>query len=222
MKSPLYIAFAVPCLLTLACWRVCGISLGFFLAGPFLLAPILPPLVLTQRSTLRSILIAGYAVCAVAVVWLIGLSRPEVSFTQWLASCMLLIAFAGLVSGVAIALARAKVDPATVSAITVVLSIIWLTAPVWLFSNHPALLSIHPVFAINGVFPNLGTWTHLPLAYRQLTTLGQDVPYTLPTRIWACVLAHLIPGIALWWVGSQRAEAAGHSAASPSAAAAQS
>ena len=54
------------------------------------------------------------------------------------------------------------------------------------------VVAIHPLFAINGVLVNLGAWSHLPIAYRELTTLGQDVPYTLPASVWPMVLVHAL------------------------------
>ena len=121
-----------------------------------------------------------------------------------------------------------RIAPLAASAITVTLSLIWLTAPVWLASNLSDtgvshLVAIHPLFAINGVLSNLGTWSHFPIAYRELTTLGQDIPYSLPTMIWPCMLAHLIPGAVLWWLASWRVSATAElSEGSPSSAAGQS
>ena len=72
----------------------------------------------------------------------------------------------------------------------------WLTCPIWLpaatSARIDALLAVHPLFALNGVLKELGFWTHQPLAYRYLFTLGQDVPYSLPRSILPSAVLHLL------------------------------
>jgi hypothetical protein len=201
--------------------------LAFFICGVFLTIPLLPPLVLTLRTFLARAFVAACIIDGVGVIWLVSLTSPQIVFLQWLKCYAVLIGFGAFVSGLAMSLRRLRIAPLAASAITVVISLIWLTAPIWLTSNLSVtgvarFVEIHPVFAINGVLAQLGTWTHWPIAYRSLTTLGQDIPYTLPTSIWPCVLVHLIPGIGLWWVGSWHAGAARASEESPSSAAARS
>jgi hypothetical protein len=219
--------FVLACAGTYVCFAKCGATLALFLFGFFLLTPLLPPLVLTQQRTGMRLFIAACVVDGIAVVWLFAVALPQVRFLQWLACYVALIAYATLVSGVAIALVRFRIAPFAASAIAVVLSLIWLTTPVWLMNNLSdaavaRLIPIHPLFAINGVLSNLGTWSHWPIAYRELTTLGQDIPYALPASISPATLVHLIPGIALWWVGSRAEQAVPPSEARPSSAAEQS
>jgi hypothetical protein len=209
------------------CLVLFGSSLALFLSGLFLIIPLLPPLVLTQRTAIARAFVASCVVDGVGIIWLVAVASPQVSFLQWLRCYLILISFTTLVSGLSVSLLRARIATLAASAITVVLSLIWLSAPIWLASNlsitgAARFVEIHPVFAINGVLAHLGAWTHWPIAYRSLTTLGQDIPYTLPTSIWPCAAVHLIPGIALWWVGWWRAGAARASEVSPSSAAARS
>ena len=220
-------AFFFACGLTSICFVVCGASLALFLAGFFFLTPLLPPLVLMQKQSISRVFVAACVGDGIGIVWLLAVFSPQVSFLQWVKCYVVLIAYATIPSGLAITLVRARISPLFASALSVVLWLLWLTWPVWL-STHLSdagasrLISIHPLFAINGVLAHLGTWSHFPLAYRELTILGQDIPYSLPTTVWPSVLAHLIPGIALWWAGSWRVAAARLSAIDQSSAVEQS
>jgi hypothetical protein len=209
------IAMLVSGALTGLCAVFCGLSLALFIGGLFFLTTILPPLILTQATLQRRLLVAGCVVDGIAIVWLTAVFSPQVSFMDWLGCYGVLIAYATLLSGVVIGLTRLRLPSLTASAITVTVSLVWLTWPVWLspYLTGPSadaivarLAAIHPLFAINGVLVNLGTWSHLPIAYRELTTLGQDVPYTLPTSVWPMVLVHLLPGIALLCIQKSTAE----------------
>lgn len=63
----------------------------------------------------------------------------------------------------------------------------WLFWPIWLRAAPPLLVAVHPLLALNGVLSaRLGFWTEQPVFY-QITSLGQDVPFQLPTTPWACV-----------------------------------
>jgi hypothetical protein len=77
---------------------------------------------------------------------------------------------------------------------------------VWLVPNLPEsrvdsivnfLIRFHPLFAVNGVLKQLGDWPHWPIAYRDLTTLGQDIPYSLPTSILPACVVHGVAGIVM-------------------------
>ncbi len=204
------IAMLVSGALTGLCAGFCGLSLALFICGLFFLTILLPPLMLTQATLKRRLLVAGCVVDGIAIVWLIAIFSPQVSFLDWLRCYVVLIAYATLLSGVTVGLTRVRLPALGASAVTVILSLIWLTWPVWLspYLTGPSadaivarLVAIHPLFAINGVLANLGTWSHLPIAYRELTTLGQDVPYSLPTSIWPCAIIHLVPGTALLCIG---------------------
>jgi hypothetical protein len=227
------IAFLLAFALSSICFATCGASLALFLAGFFILTPLLPPVVLTQQTLKSRLLMAGCVVDGIGVVWLFAITSPQISFVQWLLCYLALIAYATLLSGMTLALLKLRLAPLAASATTVVCSLIWLTWPVWISPylqgtrSNPIvdrIISIHPLFAVNGVLANLGEWSHWPIAYTQLTRLGQDISYTFPATVWPAALVHLIPGAALWWVamwGRARAKAR-PSADSPSSAAAQS
>ena len=200
------IAFALAAGFTIAAMLTCGASLGLFFAGFFTLTMLLPPLLLTRDAISQQLFIAACAVDGIATVWLFAVASPQISFMQWLACYVLLVAYASLPAGMTICLLRLRLAPLAASALTVVLSLAWLTWPVWLVPHLTGpsaeqtvarLASIHPLFAVNGTLAHLGDWSHWPIAYRSLTTLGQDIAYTLPAGIWPAVATHLMPAILL-------------------------
>jgi hypothetical protein len=202
---------------------ILGASLANYLAGFFILGVLLPPLVLTNDRLKPRLFILVSIPAGIGIGWLVS----GIALMQTVRCFAVLFGCAALVGGVSTALTRFRITPLAASAMTVLIALLWLTWPVWLspyFGDAivDRLVPIHPLFAINGVLVNFGTWSHMPIAYRELTTLGQDVPYSLPMSIWPSVFVHLLPGIALWWVGSPRAAAAGLSADSPSSIAARS
>ena len=103
----------------------------------------------------------------------------------------LLVAQAGVVRLVM----RAGATSTLANAVGVAATLSWLTWPLWLTGAPQGAVNVHPLLALNGVLPGIGNWTELPIAYR-LTTLGQDVPYTLPTSAWPSVAIHLLVGAA--------------------------
>jgi hypothetical protein len=203
------IAFIFPGALSGLCLTLCGASLQLFLVGFFFAALIVPPLVLTQSALKYRLLIAACVVDGIGVIWLSSIASPQITFIQWLRCYVVLICYATTLAGVAMLLVRVRIAPIFASAVTTILALIWLTWPVWLSPHLTGsnanttvkyLTWIHPLFAINGVLANLGTWSHLPIAYRYLTTLGQDIPYTLPTSVWPAALLHVVVGAAVAWV----------------------
>ena len=186
---------------------------------------------LTQQTLKSRLLVAGCVVDGIGAIWLFAIASPQISFVQWLLCYLVLIAYATLLSGMTLALLKLRLVPLAASAITVVCSLIWLTWPVWISPylegtrSNPIvdhIIAVHPLFAVNGVLANLGEWSHWPIAYTQLTRLGQDISYTFPASIWPATLVHLIPGAVLWWVATWGMAKAQPSADSPSSAAAQS
>jgi hypothetical protein len=200
------LAFISTCALTATSLAICGPSLAIFIAGLFFLTPLLPPLALSQSTSTSRLVVAGCAADGVAILWLLALLSPEITLLQWLKCYLILLAYSITLVGVATALLRLHLPEFAASAITVVCSLIWLSWPVWLspYLTGPHadslvawLTWLHPLFAINGVLAHLGAWSHWPIAYQQLTTLGQDIPYTFPSTIWPTISLHLILGVGL-------------------------
>jgi hypothetical protein len=198
------IAFAVAIGLTLICLALCGASTALFFGGFFILTPLLPQMLLSQSSGWNRLAIASCVVGGILIAWLIAVGGSElISFSQCARCGCVLIAYAMLLAGVTLILVRIRLNALLASAITTIAAMAWLTWPVWLVPNLSAthidqivaaLVRFHPLFAVNGVLMNLGAWSHWTIAYRELTTLGQDIPYSLPQSTLPACAAHLIAG----------------------------
>jgi hypothetical protein len=156
---------------------------------------LVPPLCLLRRGLFHSMMITASVCDGLALVWLIALFNSPVTLIQLLLCYMLLAAWCVGLWGLTYAVARMGLSLEIIaSAIVVGIALLWLTSPIWLPASTGmsinSLLSVHPLFALNGVLKDLGIWTQHPLAYRYLFTLGQDVPYTLPASVWPCVVVH--------------------------------
>lgn len=84
---------------------------------------------------------------------------------------------------------------------SVVLFLAWLIWPVWMspYFHTPwgqwcvdHLLDYQPLLALSGLFPDMGDWSHAPIAYSHLTTLGQDVLYALPEGVNPGLIFHAV------------------------------
>jgi len=188
---------------------VTGPTLGMFFGGVFILTILLPPMLLCERSLLPQAVIASMVTDAIGLVWLLAAIRSPVPVIQWLQCYLLLAAYAFALWGLARCLREAGCPVIPAGALTTAVGLLWLTWPVWLARVVDAklaawLVAPHPLLSMNGVLPQLGIWTERPIAYRYLTTLGQDVPYQLPPGIATGVFIHLILGGLLFAMGSLR------------------
>jgi hypothetical protein len=201
------IAFGLACGLTAICYALCGTSLALFFGGFFILTPLLPAMLLSQSSPWDRIGISSCIVGGIVLIWFIAISRSDVvSFSQCCRCSGVLVAYAMMLGGLALILLRIRFTPLFANAAATIAALTWLTWPIWLVPNLPEarvdsivnfLARFHPLFAINGVLANLGDWPHWTIAYRELTTLGQDIPYSLPTLIVPCCAVHGIAGVVL-------------------------
>lgn len=85
------------------------------------------------------------------------------------------------------------------SGLSLTLFLGWLTWPVWMspYFHTPwgqwcvdHLLDYQPLFALSSLFPEMGDWSHAPIAYAYLTNLGQDVMYALPPGVGKGLVFH--------------------------------
>jgi len=119
----------------------------------------------------------------VIAIMLLACAAARLGAMAWLQCAAVIVAYIAALS---------SLRQTTGYATTVILGLLWLTAPIWLPGQLMANLArFHPLLAINGATLASGIWTERPLMY-QWTALGQDVPYSLPTTVIWCVGAHLI------------------------------
>lgn len=187
-----------------ACYFLLGVTTGLFFSGIVWAVLLLPPLVLTEARLRHRGMIAAGVIDGIAIVWLIAVFTSSLTLMLWL-ECYLVLAACGfaLLGTVHIFGKLFRSAPELASAITVLLALSWLTAPIWLARSMPAhpqwtgqLVRVHPLLAMNSVTRDFGFWNERPIAYQYLLTLGQDVPGSIPESIWASVLLHLLIGCA--------------------------
>jgi hypothetical protein len=205
------VPLALGLLAGIACFLAAGTSLGFYLGGVTMLTILLPPLVAMQVDRLRAIVAAGAVFDGVGIAWFFAIFGHNASFVQWIEAYVILAAYAAFLLGVTWFVSRFT-RPLAGSAIACVLSMLWLTWPIWLSPSLAGaggtratgwLTTLHPPMALNSVFRNLGVWVQTPFMYVH-STLGQDVPFELPRGVLACVGFHLLAGIALLAVARPR------------------
>lgn len=177
----LVLPFLLALVLTIACYAASRQSLGFYFGPIVMSALVIPSLARARFGTLRVIAVID----AVAMCWLVAFFLRSTTFLQWLACYVVLVAFA---------FALLTWSRAVGATVITLLALAWLSWPVWLsaYVTGPLagwLTPAHPLLAVNHVLLDVGVWTQERLMY-QFTSLGQDVPYTLPKSIWPCVLLH--------------------------------
>lgn len=202
---------------TLGCLAV-GATLGLFFAGVMIAAIVIPPLASWRQDLPESIFAAGGVIDGIGVVWLVAaLLSSDITFVRWFQAYIVLLACGSASWATTLTLRRAT-GPTAAAAIVVMIESLWLTWPIyaspWISRGPVALLApVHPLFALNRVFIDLGVWTQQRLMYR-LTSLGQDVPLSLPATILPCVMFHLVIAsvlaLPLWWSRARRAASKAH------------
>ena len=211
-----FLAVALPpflllAVLTACCYLAAGPTLGLHIGGLALAMTLTPQFVAAHRAPIERVLAIASLIDGVGIVWLIAMFRSDVTFGQWLAAYVLLATCAIGAAGVTLALAH-LIGALFASALSTVIALAWLTWPIWLSAwiEQPGLarvmnwlVPLHPLLALNGLLPHLGVWGESPLMY-QLTSLGQDIPYSLPNSIAFCAGAHLLLGSALLLVSAAR------------------
>jgi hypothetical protein len=214
-----------------ACYASAGASLGLFLAVPIIVTLLAPPLTVAEGSTANRLIVLGAIVGPLCLFWLPAIFHGDVRFAEWLASCLVMIAYAAALAGLSAALCLATRSAIVSAALSVIVGLVWLTWPIWASRTWNAGASeaavargvvCHPALAINGqVSRGLGNWTEQPVAYH-LTELSQSVNFILPRTVWPCVLLHGLIGasflILAQWAEARRVPSSEESAAAEAAA----
>jgi hypothetical protein len=200
-----------------ACYVAAGASLGLFLAAPILVTLLVPPLTAAEDSSANRLIVLGAIVGPLCLFWLPAILHGDVRFGEWLASCLVIIAYAAALAGLSVTLRLATRSAIVSAALSVVVGLVWLTWPIWASRTWNGGASeaavargvvCHPALAINGQMSRgLGNWTEQPVAYH-LTELSQSVNFILPRTIWPCLLLHGLIGagflILAHWLEARR------------------
>lgn len=187
------------------CYAAGGASLGSFLGGLFWAAVLSGPLVAGEESGLGKVLAGLGLVLGIAAVWLYGAVKVDLPLGPLLASYAALAAMVFALGGLAALLRRLRLSGIAAGAIVTVLALAWLLWPIWLSAAlygprgervAAVLVPAHPVFAVNAVLrERLGYWVEQATAYHY-TSLSDDVSYSLPGGVGACVALHAGIGVA--------------------------
>ena len=190
-----------------------GTTLGLYFGGLLLSVLLVPYAVMAWDSPRHSLLAAACVTDAVATLWLWPVfTDPQIHLWAWLGAYGILLALALFQVALASLLRYIPLSRPSSAGITLLLILLWLTAPIWLFPHlqGPTLLpwiqrliNVHPLFALNAAMP-LSIWSEAPIAY-MLMNLNQDIPYAMPPSPLAAILLHGAAGIALCliWVKAQ-------------------
>ena len=188
------------------CHRAAGVSLGLFLGGLLFAGLLTGPIVAAESTWLGRTLAMAGMIHGLVAVWFYAGVQAELDFSFWAASYLVLASLVIAIGGLTTLLTSAlRLGPVGSGAIVSFLSTAWLLWPIWL---SPALhgqsgvriarwlVPAHPIFALNSVLgPKLGYWAEQAIAYN-LTNLGDDIGYSLPSGILWCLLLHLGFGVA--------------------------
>jgi len=186
-----------------ACWWAAGPSLGLFFGGIAFAAVLTPALVCGESTCLGRFLAAAGIWLGIGVVWLAAVFTTDTTLGQWTECAALLAAFILAMAGLCVVLMRLRFSPVAAAAVVTVLSLAWLTWPVWLApALHGSagqgivswLVPAHPLFAANAAVSNLGIWSEQTLIYRW-SNMNQDLIFSLPRTVWPAVGLHAGIGI---------------------------
>ena len=188
-------------LIGLLCLRAAGTTLGLFLGGLLLIVLITGPVIAAESTWLgRSLATAGI-IHGLSAVWFYAVIHADLDLSLWAASYLTLAVTVIAIAAFATLLKSTfHLGPIGGGAIATLLSMAWLTWPIWLSPALHAphggriaawLIPAHPAFALNTMLgPILGYWAEQGIAYN-LTNLGDDIGYTMPDGILWCILLHL-------------------------------
>jgi hypothetical protein len=197
-------ALLLSCVVGIICYLVAGNSLDQFLASIFFGSILMPPFSAIAGQSPGGWLHLIAITLGTSCCWFMPLHQQMISPGQLVMCLVVLISLLALLMTTVQALMRLKVQPVAASAIVTIAILAWLTWPIWL---SPSLagsqlrwsVMFQPIFAINHILSNLGIWTEQQVAYN-LTSLGQDVQYQLPTSVWPIIGLQFGLAIVPWFI----------------------
>jgi hypothetical protein len=208
-------ALMVPLILSLTagmlCNRAAGPTLGLFLGGIFAAALLIAPLVAAESTWFARLLVVLAVAHGITAVWFYVALQHHLSFGACFSCYLVLLALCLALGAMSWMLRRFGLGISGTASLVTVIAIAWLLWPIWL---SPILagphgdtivklpIPIHPIIAANAMLrEQLGYWAEQAIAYHY-TSLSDDVNYSLPTNVLACVAFHLIlAGICLGVIG---------------------
>lgn len=197
MIKPVATSLLIALSLASAAVAIVGANLGGAFAV-ILVAMLIAPVAGSAWSKRRVAWISIAATSIGASLATVGLLAHDAFALSQVSSIALTAFAAGLAAGSLVRLLMVvRIAPVLASAIAITLSLAWLAWPIWLspwLSSDviaTRLAAVHPLLAVNSIAPQFGYWIQMKQMYR-LTTLGQDVLFSLPTGVTGCVLLHLV------------------------------
>lgn len=172
-----------------------GADLHTFFGGIVIATLVASPFATISESIFETFLLVIVVSFGVSIAWWLPASRDALTPSIWLQSGLMVLAWTLAVVGLSALLARIFREPTLGSAAATLLALTWLASPIWLGMHAAGVVRIHPLFAMNVSLIDLGLWTEQPFEYRYLFSLGQDVPYLLPTSIWPTLVLHGFIGL---------------------------
>ncbi|HEV8293501.1 MAG TPA: hypothetical protein VGP94_16310 [Tepidisphaeraceae bacterium] len=164
-----------------------------------------PLLVIAELDFFRRFSIQCGIVGGVAIIWLNCVFNDTITPGEWLRVTLVLLIYTLAIAGLAAVVARIRIPPAVI----VILSLAWLSWPIWLAPalrgrqsserTVAVLVAANPTFAIQGALSKSFNvpWAQYRIAYR-LTNIGDDISYDMPRSILFCVMVHgIIAAIAM-------------------------
>lgn len=189
--------------MALSCFFAAGVSLGLFFGPMLLIGFLAPPLAMSEETVARRLLVCAGLCSGVVLIWGVTANLAIFDFVRCSA---LLAAYVLALAGSAALLDRVGMGKVFAAALVALIAFAWLAWPVWLvpwLTGQSAqaivqgLTVAHPLMALNGVlFDRFNIWDRYTLSYQHLTTLNQDIFYSLPQSIAAMVASHAGVGIA--------------------------
>ena len=176
----------------LSCYSIAGKSLDLLLGCVLLATLITPSLSAFAGQSPGGLGVVLSITIVIAAVWFILVKAEVISIQQWLMCGVVLLSWLLVLACVTEALTSIGINSVIAPALVLLLSLGWLTWPVWLspsLAGNQLRWSIlfQPLFAINHIVDNLGIWTEQQEAYK-LTTLGQDVQYQMPSSAFPVIV----------------------------------
>lgn len=182
----------------LCSYQAAGLTLGFFFAAIAMPSLLTPVLAAGQNLWFDRFFVVSGIADGTALILLIAVFTPAITFWQWVQLYLLIIAWVVLLGAAVSLLIHWRISRWIASILVTLGAMLWLTWPLWLArlltqSMVNQLTAVHPLFSVNAlVQERLGLWSEQAGVAYALTNLNQDIPQRLPSTPWPAIAAQLI------------------------------